>query len=162
MEISLIVAMDHNGLIGNENDLPWPRLRADMAWFRKHTLGKSVIMGRKTHESISMALPRRENIVLSRNPDYTGTGNNIVVVPNLEEALCVAQHDPVIIGGRAVYEAGLPLATKMIVTRVNGEFEGGVYFPDFDFATLAVESEEKKDADENSAYDLTFIVYRCT
>lgn len=158
-ELSLIVAMDRNGLIGNNNDLPWRRLKADLEWFREHTLGKSIIMGRKTHDSIGVALPRRENIVLSRNPDYAKDG--IVVVPNIEEALNVAQHDPVIIGGRAVYEEGLPLAAKVIVTRVDGEFEGDVYFPDFDFATLTKESEERREADADNAYALTFTVYRC-
>ncbi|PIR38781.1 MAG: dihydrofolate reductase [Candidatus Zambryskibacteria bacterium CG10_big_fil_rev_8_21_14_0_10_42_12] len=155
--LSIIVAMDRNGLIGNKNALPWPRLPADMKWFRSHTLNKSVIMGRKTFESIGKPLPHRENVVLSRSQDEIA---GVVIAADLETALNLVQFEPIIIGGRAVYEASLPLVSRFIVTHIDGEFEGDTFFPSLDFASLAIESETNVEADTNNPFALRFVVYR--
>lgn len=130
--LSLIVAMDRNGLIGADNDLPW-RLSADLRNFKAITLGKPVVMGRRTHESLGRVLPGRLNIVVSRNPGFQPCGE-AKGVRSLCEALALAGDAPevVVIGGAELYRRVMPICDRIYLTEVHGEFEGDTWFPDWD------------------------------
>lgn len=159
MIVSLIWAMDEEGLIGRDNALPW-RLPADMAWFRRHTLGKPIVMGRKTFESFGgRTLPERTNIVITRDRDYTAAG--IVVVHSIDEALAAAAgaDEVMIIGGASFYEQMLPRADRLYVTRVGGRFEGDAWFPAVDWEQWCQILREEHGADERNAYPCTFTIY---
>jgi dihydrofolate reductase len=130
--ISLIVAHDLNRVIGYENDMPW-HLPGDLAYFKKMTMGKPIIMGRKTFESIGRALPGRTNIVITRNQQYQV--DDIITVDSLEAALKVAAplHDEVmIIGGGHIFEQSLALADRLYITEINHTFNGDTYFPAYE------------------------------
>lgn len=130
MIISLIAAIDQSAGIGKDGGVPW-RLRSDMKWFKKTTMGHHVIMGRKTFESIGMALPGRTNIILSRNLDYPAQG--ILVVDSLEAALKIAEQngddEAFIIGGGEIFAQSLPLADRLYITHVHADFDCDVFFP---------------------------------
>lgn len=131
MSLTIIAALDNNGLIGNGNALPWPHMKADMKHFRDTTMGHPIIMGRKTFESIGKSLPGRQNIVLTRSTDFTA--ETITAVHSVEELLnLTADKDAFVIGGREIYKQLLPHTDNMILTRINDEYDGDVYFPDFD------------------------------
>lgn len=131
MLIAIIAAMDRNRLIGDGDRLPW-RLPPDMRRFRALTMGKPIIMGRRTHESIGKVLPGRRNIVLSRNADYRAPG--CVVVADLEEALgvCVDAPELMIIGGAQLYKEALPRAHRLHLTLLHASFSGDAWFPEYD------------------------------
>jgi len=156
MIVSIIAAMDRNRLIGNNNQLPW-HLPADFAHFKAVTMGKPVIMGRKTYESIGKPLPGRTNIVLSRNPETQFEG--AVCVSSFEDAVAAVPEaeEIMIIGGSAIYEMLLPQVDRMYITYVDGEFDGDAWFPRFDEAQwLEIESESRP-ADEKNLYDCRFV-----
>ena len=129
-KISIIVAMSHNNVIGLKNKLPW-HISADLKNFKKITLGHPVIMGRKTYDSISKPLVDRDNIVISR--DNSLKIDDVQVVDSLEKAVLKTADSPevFIIGGQQIYKIALPLATHMYVTKVDGNFEGDAYFPNY-------------------------------
>lgn len=157
MIISLIWAMDENRLIGVENRLPW-KLPADMKWFRRHTLGKPIIMGRKTFDSFGgRALPERSNIVVTRDKNYQADG--ALVVYSIEEALQAAgdAEEVMIIGGASFYEQLLPRAERLYITQVHGKFEGDAWFPEFEMDEWQEVTREDHTADEKNAYDCTFL-----
>ena len=136
MIVSFVVARADNGVIGRDNALPW-RLPADLAHFKRLTVGKPVVMGRRTFESIGKPLPGRHNIVLTRDPAWSAAG--VSVVPNLAEAIAAAGLDPrarvdelMIIGGAAVYAEALPLARRIHLTEVHAAPEGDTLLPRFD------------------------------
>ena len=131
MIISIIAGMDKNRLIGQGNRLPW-RLPADMKHFRRYTLGKPVLMGRKTFESIGKPLPNRTNIILTHDLDYRAEG--CVVTHSIEEALDRVSgcEEVMIIGGASIYELFLPRADRLYLTHVHDCFDGDIYFPPFD------------------------------
>ncbi len=127
--ISLIVAHDENRVIGYKNDMPW-HLPGDLAYFKRTTMGKPIIMGRKTFESIGRALPGRLNIVITRNEHYTADG--ITTVSSLQQALELAatQHEEVmVIGGGKIFADALPLADRLYITEIHHQFPGDTYFP---------------------------------
>lgn len=126
--ISLIVAMDRNRLIGCDNRLPW-HLPADLKHFKAVTLGKPVVMGRKTYESIGKPLPERHNIVVSRNPHFEAPG--CAVARSVAEALRIAGDaaEIVVIGGAQLYADFLPRAQRIYLTHVNAAFDGDAWFP---------------------------------
>ena len=126
--LSLIVAIAANRVIGANNALPW-RLPEDMAFFKRTTLGHTVIMGRKTFESIGRALPDRRNIVVSRNPDFQAA--QIERAASLDDALAlVASADEVfVIGGESLFGEALERADRLLVTEIRREFAGDTYFP---------------------------------
>jgi dihydrofolate reductase len=130
MKLSLIVAMAANHVIGHDNRLPW-HLPADLKHFRATTLGKPVLMGRRTWESIGRPLPGRTNIVITRNADYAAAG--CVVVHSLDEALSAAGDagEVMVIGGAELYRQALPQADTIYLTLVHGRFEGQTRFPDW-------------------------------
>lgn len=131
--ISLVVARADNGIIGRNNTLPW-RLPADLKHFKQLTVGKPVIMGRKTFESIGKPLPARHNIVVTRNPGWSADG--VTVAANLAEAVAAAGLDPktradeiMIIGGSEIYAQSMPFATRIYLTEVHLEPVGDASFP---------------------------------
>lgn len=128
---SLVVAMARNRVIGRDNRLPW-RLPADLAYFKRVTMGHPVIMGRRTWESIGKALPGRLNIVVSRNPEYRAPG--ATVVGALSEAWKVAgeAEEAHVIGGTSLFAEALPEADRIHLTEVQAEVEGDTWFPEFD------------------------------
>ena len=133
MCISIIVAMSENGLIGRDGDLPW-RLSEDLRRFKEITMGKPIIMGRKTWESIGRPLPGRPHVVISRDPNYAADG--VDVVQSFKQALARAHElgsaEIMVIGGADIYRLALPDADRMYVTEVHSEFEGDTHFPEFD------------------------------
>lgn len=126
----LVVARAANGVIGVENQLPW-RIPADLRRFKALTLGKPVIMGRRTFESIGRPLPDRRNIVLSRDPDWSAPG--VERAESLDGALGLVAEAPeaAIIGGEAVFAESLPRAVRLELTEVRGDYEGDARFPAF-------------------------------
>lgn len=129
--ISLIVAHDKKRVIGYNKGMPW-HLPGDLQYFKEVTMGKPMIMGRKTFESIGRPLPGRRNIVITRNSDYTADG--IEVVSSLDEALEIAgeAEETMIIGGEQIFRLSLPFADRLYVTYINHEFPGDTYFPSYD------------------------------
>lgn len=126
--ISLIVAHDAGRVIGKDNAMPW-HLPGDLQYFKQQTMGKPVIMGRKTFESIGRPLPGRRNIVITRNEAYVVEG--IEVVHSLQEALALAADAPekMVIGGEQIFTEALPLAERLYITHINATFEGDTFFP---------------------------------
>jgi dihydrofolate reductase len=136
MKVALIVAAAINDVIGRDNQLPW-HLPQDLKYFKAKTLGKPVIMGRKTYESIGRPLPGRPNIVVTRNQAWSAEG--VSVVTSLADALALAgqlmehQHEQLqeamIIGGAEIYRSALPLANRIYLTRIELQVDGDAYFP---------------------------------
>lgn len=156
--ISLIAAMDKNRVIGNkDNALPW-RLPADLKHFKNITLGKPIIMGRKTFESIGRPLPERTNIIITRNKKYRAPG--CVVVNSPEDALRVAGNakEIMVIGGAEIFAKFYPLAKRIYFTRVDGAFKGNVYFPQWDPKEWRETFRETHEADEKNPYRYSFLV----
>ncbi len=156
--ISLIAAMADDRAIGIENRLPW-KLPADMKWFRRHTLGKLIVMGRKTFESFgARPLPERTNIVVTRDADYKAEG--IVVVHSIEQAIAAARNveELMIIGGESFYEQMLPRADRFYLTLVHGRFEADAWFPEFDWNDWQEVVREEHPVDEKNAYACSFLV----
>ena len=159
MIISLIWAMDDNRLIGSNNGLPW-KLPADMKWFRQHTLGKPIIMGRKTYESFgAKPLPERTNIVITRDPDYCSEG--AVIAHSIDEAIEQAgdAEELMIIGGASFYQQMLPSADRLYITRVLGQFEGDAWFPDFDLNDWQLIEQHTHAIDDRNKHACTFQIY---
>jgi dihydrofolate reductase len=154
--ISIIAAMDRNRLIGNKNQLPW-HLPADFAHFKSVTMGKPIVMGRKTFESIGKPLPGRTNIVLSRNPDTQFEG--VVCASSVEEAIAAVPDakEVMIIGGSTIYEMLLPRVDRMYLTYVDGAFEGDAWFPKFDEKQWIEKKSVLFQADEKNCYGCRFV-----
>ena len=154
--ISLIVAMAQNGVIGRDNSLPW-RLPEDLKRFRAFTLGKPVLMGRKTFESIGHPLPGRTNLVLTRDRSFLAHG--VIVVHSVAEAMAQAgaSEELVAIGGAEVYRLLLPLARRIYLTHVHADVPGDITFPEFDSTQRADVECSRQPADEEHAYPLTFM-----
>jgi len=154
--IALIAAMTENRVIGRENRLPW-RLSADLRRFKSLTMGKPVIMGRKTYESIGKPLPGRSNIVVTRDRDYRAQGCR--VVHSLEQALeAAAGHDEVmVIGGAQLYRQTLDRAERMYLTLVKTELDGDTLFPQIEMRHWRELERESHRADEKNEYDYDFV-----
>jgi len=131
MTLSLIVAMSENRVIGAGNQMPW-HLPADLKYFKAVTLGKPIIMGRKTYDSIGRPLPGRRNIVVTRNADWCAEG--VETVPNLEGAITSAGEatEIMITGGAQIYAQALDMADRLYVTEVGLTVDGDAYFPEID------------------------------
>jgi len=158
MIISLIAAMDKNRLIGVKNGLPW-HLPADFKHFKEVTMGKPVVMGRKTYESIGKPLPGRKNIVISRSGFEA---DEVIVVDSIEAAIAEVYdaEEVMIIGGASFYDQMISNAHRMYLTYVNTECEGDVWFPEFDQNDWDVVSEESFAADEKNNFDFKIVEYR--
>ena len=164
MKIAMIAAMAKNRIIGADNDMPW-HLPADLKHFKAITLGKAVIMGRKTYESIGRALPGRPNIVITSNADYSLSDATVVDSP--ESAFEVAkalspeqsENDEVmIIGGGTIYQSFLDKADTLYLTHIDLDVDGDTQFPDYEAAACWKEvSREAHSADEKNAHSYTFV-----
>lgn len=157
MIISIIVAMADNMVIGNKNSLPW-NLPADMEYFRKTTLGKPIIMGAKTFESIGKALPNRKNIILSYDKNYKAEG--CIIVTSIEQALKEVEGDEevMVAGGASVYKQFLSLADRLYLTFIHHDFKGDAYFPKFDINQWKEVKRIDNQPDEKNIYSYSFVV----
>ncbi|MEW6990234.1 type 3 dihydrofolate reductase [Colwelliaceae bacterium 6441] len=158
--LSMIVAHANNRIIGKDNDMPW-HLPADLAYFKKTTLGKPVVMGRKTYESIGRPLPGRQNIVISRDANYQADG--IDTATSVEQALAIAGDVPevMVIGGGAIYQHCLTAADRLYITHIDAEIEGDTQFPEYNIEKdWSKESVGQYHADEKNAYSLDFCIYQ--
>ena len=156
MLIAIIAAMDRNRLIGDGERLPW-RLPADLRRFRALTMGKPIIMGRRTHESIGKALPGRKNIVVSRNPDFESP--DCVVVGDLDAALsvCEGADELMVIGGAQLYAQALPRTQRMYLTFLHDSYSGDTWFPDYDQQHWRESAREDHPADADSPCAFSFV-----
>jgi len=148
--------MDRNRLIGSGDRLPW-RLPADLRRFKTLTMGKPVLMGRRTHESIGKVLPGRRNIVLSRDPGYRSVGSE--VVPDFESALerCEDAEELMVIGGARLYAEALPRTHRMHLTLLHAAFEGDTWFPEYDEAEWREVYREDYEQDADSPCAFSFV-----
>lgn len=157
MHVSLVVAMDENGLIGAGGGMPW-HLPNDLRHFKKTTVGKPIFMGRRTHESIGKPLPQRENLVLSRDPDYQAVGcETVTSFEQARDLVAGYAEELAVIGGAQVYALTLPMAQRIYLTRIHEVFEGDTWFPEFEPGEWAQISCERKPADEKNPYEHSFI-----
>ena len=155
--ISLIAALDDNRLIGRDNALPW-RLPNDLKFFKRSTLDKIVLMGRKTWDSLGRPLPQRENWVLTRDRGFAPAGAR--VFHDLDEALAAAGgRELMVIGGAELYRQALPRVQRMYLTEVHGRFEGDAWFPEIDAAAWRETAREDHPADEKHACPYSFVSY---
>ncbi|MES9858656.1 MAG: type 3 dihydrofolate reductase [Sedimenticola sp.] len=155
-KITLIAAMAENRVIGRDNRLPW-RLPADLKHFKALTMGKPMVMGRKTWESLPGLLPGREHLVVTGDPHYRADGCRLV--HSIKEALAAVVDAPevMVVGGALFYQQMLPLAHSMHLTLVHAEVEGDAWFPRFDSTEWREVSRESHPADEKNSYPFTFI-----
>ena len=155
-----MAAIAKNNVIGKDNNLIW-HLPADLRFFKQTTKGHTLIMGRKTFESLGNPLPHRDSLVVTRNKDYTSDG--ITVFHSLENALAYAEKKGLgkvfILGGGEIYRQSMDIADKLIITEVHEEFEGDTYFPEIDKDTWKEISREEHKADEKNKYDFAFVEY---
>ena len=159
MIISAIVATAKNNVIGRNNEIPW-HLPADLQYFKKTTLGHHIIMGRKSFESIGRPLPKRTNIVITRDPFFVASG--CVVVHSLQEALYLAEangeEEAFVIGGGEIYNMAMPLLDKIYLTEVDVKMAGDVFFPEINPGEWLETKREPHKADEKNRYDYAFVV----
>ena len=158
MQISMIAAMAKNRVIGKANQMPW-HLPADLKHFKSITLGKPVVMGRKTYESIGKALPGRKNIVISSNKSYHLS--DAIVTQSIESALKVASlesSEVMVIGGGRIYQSLINRANKLYLTFIEAEVDGDTFFPDYNSLARWRELErENHDKDEKNPYRYEFV-----
>jgi dihydrofolate reductase len=157
MTISLIAAMTCNRVIGYQNRMPW-HLPADLQHFKALTLGKPLIMGRKTFESIGKPLPNRQNIVLTRGLGDINSG--VTIAHTLEQALTLAKPktEIMIIGGSELFQQALPLASRMYLTLIDTELEGDTFFPEWNPAEWREIEHEDHAPDDKNLYRYSFIM----
>lgn len=157
--ISIIVAIAKNGVIGNNNTLPW-HLPADLKYFRNTTMGHTIVMGRRNYEDIGRALPGRKNVVLTRSKTFSA--ENCLIAHSVDEVReMVDENDETfIIGGAEVYRLFLPCAEKLYITHVDVAVEGNITFPAYDAGEWELESEESVSATKENTLPFRFCVYR--
>ncbi|WP_419393769.1 dihydrofolate reductase [Cytobacillus praedii] len=158
--ISLMWAMDNNHVIGYNNQLPW-HLPEDLKFFKSTTMGHPIAMGRKTWESIGRPLPGRENIVITRNPEFLCEGCTVL---NSVEALLEYSRQKAdeifVIGGAEIFKLILPDADKLYLTRIYDEFKGDTFFPELNMEEWSLLSREQGIKDEKNPYDYEFMIYK--
>ncbi|WLD91550.1 dihydrofolate reductase [Alkalihalobacillus sp. AL-G] len=154
--ISLLVAVGKNQVMGKDNDLPW-HLPEDLKWFKKVSMGHTIIMGRKTYESIGKPLPGRKNVIVTTNKSYEAEG--CIVTHSIDEALEQNGEEQIVIGGAQIFEQVLPKTDRIYFTYIDADFDGDTYFPEIDESDWKVSSKEKGIKNEKNPYDYYFIVY---
>ncbi len=156
--ISLVCAMANNRVIGKDNDMPW-HLPADLKHFKATTMGKPIVMGRKTFESIGRPLPGRRNVVITRNPDYSAEG--IEVVASIDEALSLLSNvdEIMITGGGNIYQQTIEQADRLYLTFIDLDTDGDAFFPEFEHLNLKEVSRESHQPDEKNKLAYTFVEY---
>ena len=155
--ISLIVAHDPNRVIGLNNELPW-HIPEDLAYFKEKTMGKAMVMGRKTYESIGRPLPGRESIVITRNKNFSAEG--VVVVHDLDEAIAKAEEyaeEVMIIGGAEIFRIVMGIADRLYITDIHTDFEGDTFFPSYGPEWKLVSTTEKMTSKNGTTY--SYLVY---
>ena len=157
MSISLIVAASTNNVIGRDGDLPW-RLPEDLRRFKRLTIGKPIIMGRATHESIGRALPERQNIVLTSRTDYQARNCDVAASPAAALDLAGDAEEIMVIGGGQIYRAFLPHAQRIYMTRVHETIDGDTFFPELDQAAWQLRESQDLPASEDHPLRSTFEV----
>jgi dihydrofolate reductase len=163
MKVSLIVAMSQNRVIGRDNQMPW-HLPDELQYFKRVTMGKPVLMGRNTFESIGRPLPGRPNIVITRNADYDADG--ISVVNTVEDALDLAEQltdydanaEAMVIGGAQIFATLFPRADMLYLTLVQAEIDGDVFFPEFPAEDWQLVSRDEHAANERNPYPYSVLV----
>ena len=158
VSLSIITAMDENRLIGSNNSLPW-HLPADFAYFKRVTMDKPIIMGRKTYESIGRPLPGRRNIIISRDPDYHAEGCETANSLQAALELVADQDEAMLIGGANLYAQTLELADTLYITEIHATFKGDAWFPVIDPEIWSETTREDHAADEKNAYAYSFVTY---
>lgn len=154
--VYLVAAVAKNGVIGARGKLPW-HLPEDLKHFKNLTLGHPIIMGRRTWDSLGKPLPGRENIVVSRKAGFEAPGASVAA--SLEAALALCAGEPVafVIGGAEIYAAALPLADGLVLTEIDRDYEGDVYFPGWDRAAWRATQKETHSSAEGLRFD--FVLY---
>jgi dihydrofolate reductase len=156
LRLVAVVAMAENGVIGRDNRLPW-RLSGDLRRFKSITVGKPLLMGRRTFESLGRPLPDRRNIVITRDHGWSAQG--CTVVHSLDEAFRAAAPaaELMVIGGAEIYALCWPLLSRIELTRVHGHPQGDTFLNDLDWSGWRVETQERHAADERNDYDYSFV-----
>ncbi len=165
MKLAMIVAQAENRVIGRDNQLPW-HLPGDLQYFKQATMGKPIIMGRKTFDSIGRPLPGRLNIVITRDATYQP--DNVKVVHSLESAIELAEsqalidgvEEAMVIGGEQIYRQALPMADHLYITQVHAQVDGDAWFPEFSLDDWQEMGRESFSAEGKNPYDYSFIVYQ--
>ena len=160
MKVSCIVATAKNNVIGKDNQIPW-YLPADLKYFKKITTGHHIIMGRNCFESIGRALPKRTNVIVTRDMFYAVS--NCLITHSVGEALAIAEQngedEAFIIGGGQIYQQTTMLWDKLYLTEVNLEVEGDVYFPELDMTNWKLTKQQSGLKDEKNTHDYSFLQY---
>ncbi|KAB2338185.1 dihydrofolate reductase [Cytobacillus depressus] len=157
--ISLIWAMDDNRVIGKDNQLPW-HLPEDLKFFKRTTMGHPIAMGRKTFDSIGKPLPGRENIVVTRNHEFSHEG--VTVLHSVDELIAYSKkkgEEVFVIGGAEIFKLITTAADRLYLTRIHAEFDGDTFFPALNMAEWELKSKEKGIKDEKNPYDYEFEIY---
>ena len=158
-ELTIIAAVSINNVIGNKNKLIWD-LPNDLKRFKELTTGHSVIMGRKTFDSLPNPLPNRDNIIITRNTDYSNP--DIKVCSSIEDAINLTKTDsqPFIIGGGEIYSQTINLVDKIELTRVYKEFDGDAFFPEIPLDNFELINEERYNCNAENEFDYSFLTYK--
>jgi dihydrofolate reductase len=158
MILSLIAAVSENNVLGKDNALLW-NMPADLKFFKDTTINHSIIMGRKTFDSIGRALPKRRNIVVTRSVGFQAEGCE--VTGSIKEAidLCKGEEEVFIVGGGEIYKHSMHLADRIYLTRIQQVFDGDAYFPEFSMYDWKLVNHQRFKADEKNQYDYSFSVY---
>lgn len=146
--------MDENNLIGNNNDLPW-RLPADLKYFKEKTLNKTILMGRKTCESLPFSLPKRRNVVLTRNINFSRQDFDII---HKLDSINDLDDETMVIGGAMIYKLLMPYANKLLITKIHHQFKGDTHF-DWIEKDWTLIQEQKNTTDESNHYNYSFLEY---
>ena len=158
-ELTIIAAVSINNVIGNKNKLIW-KLSNDLKRFKNLTTNHSVIMGRKTFETLPNPLPDRDNIVITRDTNYSKP--NIQVCSSIEDAINLTKTDtqPFIIGGGEIYTQTINIVDKIELTRVHEEFDGDAYFPEIPLDIFELINEENYNSDLENEFDYSYLTYK--
>lgn len=156
MSLSIIAAMGENRVIGSHNQLPW-HLPADLRHFKQLTIGHTIVMGRKTYESINKPLPQRKNIILTQDKSFQAPGCEILHSVAEIYKLKQSPEEIFIIGGAKIYQLCLPYADRIYLTIIHHAFTGDTFFPEFNNAEWYEESREKHAIDQENKYAYSFI-----
>ena len=159
MQLSIIVAMDKNRLIGANDALPW-RIPSDLKNFRRITMGKPILMGRRTHESIGRVLPGRENIVLTKNKNYVAEGCTVKNTLDEVYSYCDNEDELFVMGGAILYSQTLIVARRLYITEIDASVSGDTFFPEYSRVEWEEIARENYKADEENEFDYSFTILK--
>lgn len=156
-KITLIAALARNGVIGQNNQIPW-KIPGELAYFKRVTMGHAILMGRKTWESIGRPLPGRRNIIITRNRNYAAPGTEVAAT--LGDALeMVSEPEAFVIGGAQIYAEAFPRAHRLLLTEIDAEFDGDTFFPAFDRNKWRETRREQHPPTDERAFGYSFVTY---